>query len=32
MEENNPYAMSFRSMRNKLDEENEAAQNEGRAI
>ncbi|KAA6374277.1 MAG: putative ATP-dependent DNA helicase PIF1, partial [Streblomastix strix] len=32
MEDNNPYAVSFRSMRNKLDEENEAAQNEGRAI
>ncbi|KAA6387270.1 MAG: putative ATP-dependent DNA helicase PIF1 [Streblomastix strix] len=32
MEDNNPYAVSLRSMRNKLDEENEAAQNEGRAI
>ncbi|KAA6378063.1 MAG: putative ATP-dependent DNA helicase PIF1 [Streblomastix strix] len=32
MEDNNPYAVSFRSMRNKLDGENEAVQNEGRAI
>ncbi|KAA6395729.1 MAG: putative ATP-dependent DNA helicase pif1 [Streblomastix strix] len=32
MEDNNPYAVRFRSMRNKLDEENEAAQDEGRAI
>ncbi|KAA6356285.1 MAG: hypothetical protein EZS28_048188 [Streblomastix strix] len=32
MEDNNPYAVSLRSMRNKLDEENEAAQNEGKAI
>ncbi|KAA6402652.1 MAG: putative ATP-dependent DNA helicase [Streblomastix strix] len=32
IEDNNPIAESFKSMRNKLDEENEAAQNEGRAI
>ncbi|KAA6367338.1 MAG: hypothetical protein EZS28_037135 [Streblomastix strix] len=32
MEDNNPYAVNFRSLKNKLDEEIEAAQNEGRAI